>query len=75
MTIKELKEGYYIFQASSIEERGLEMIATLLMEKINKAEKSFDIEFLSNAKIDADSGGSGRSIYFGYQCCILKRKK
>ena len=70
-----LREGYRIFYAAANEEGGPEKLASLLEDQINEAMKEYDIEFLSNAKIDADSGGHGRSIYFAFQCATLKKKK
>lgn len=70
-----LKEGYYIFYCSSNEDRGPELVARMLNQKIRDAEEDWNIEYISNAKIDADGGGHGKAMYFGFQCCILKRKK
>jgi hypothetical protein len=69
-----LVEGYHIFYVASNEEGGPEIAAQSLTLKIREAQKDWDIEFLSNAKIDADSGGHGRAIYFGYQCVVLRPK-
>ena len=69
----QLKDGYFIFYAASNEEKGEEMVARMLVEKIRAAQRLWDIEFISNAKIDNDSG-SGRAVYFGYQCTVLKKK-
>lgn len=69
-----LAEGYYIFTAMCNEEKGYDAIARLLTDKIRDAQKVWDIEFISNAKIDADGGGNGRSVYFGFQCTVLKKK-
>jgi hypothetical protein len=71
----DLEEGYHIFYVSSKEEGGPEITAKALTLMIRNAQKDWDMEFLSNAKIDADSGGHGRSIYFGFQCVVLKRKQ
>jgi len=70
-----LEEGYYIFNVVCKEEGGPEIVARMLTIKIREAQKDWDIEFISNAKIDADSGGHGRSIYFGAQCTVLRKKK
>jgi hypothetical protein len=70
-----LEEGYYIFNVVCKEEGGPEIVARMLTIKVREAQKEWDVEFISNAKIDADSGGHGRSIYFGMQCVNLSKKK
>jgi hypothetical protein len=67
-----LKEGYKIFHAKSLEDMGASLIAIDLEDQINRAMSEYNIEFLSNAKIDADP--CGKNIYFGYQCCILRKR-
>jgi hypothetical protein len=71
----EMTDGYWIFHESSNEDRGLELVTQKLIAQIKEAEEDFEIEFISNAKIDADSGGSGRAVYYGYQCAVLKRRE
>lgn len=69
-----LAEGYYIFYAGSNENKGPELVAKELILQIREAAKDWDIEYLSNAKIDADSGGQGREMFFGFQCVVLRHK-
>ena len=68
-----LKEGYKIFRACCTENSGWEKVAQEIEHQIHAAAKEYDIEFLSNAKIDSDSG-AGREVYFGYQCAYLRKK-
>ena len=70
---RELKPGYHIFYAMGKGEGGPERIAVALEEQINEAEKDWDIEFYTT-KIDADSGGHNREMYFGYQVTVLRAK-
>ena len=72
--MRRLSAGYYIFMANSKESSGWEKVAHDLQNQINEAEKEWDIEFLSNAKIDSDNG-AGREIYYGFQCAVLRPKK
>jgi hypothetical protein len=69
-----LAEGYYIFYATCHEDAGAEVVAKLLTEKIRAAQVDWDMEFISNAKIDSDGGGTARSVYFGFQCVVLRKK-
>ena len=71
--MKEAKEGYYIFVAEVNEDRGYAKAAMILQEKINHAEKEFDIVFLSGPSFRDDSGA--RNVYFASQGACLTRKK
>ena len=73
MRRNDLTEGYHIFTAISTEDRGYEAVATDLQEQVNKAEKDFDITFISSASFKDDP--ASRSVYFAQQTCVLKRKK
>ncbi len=70
-----LHEGFHVFYAAANEDSGWEQVILSIQRQINEAEKVWDIEFLSNSKVDADGGGGGRNLFFGYQCCVLKKKK
>jgi hypothetical protein len=72
--MKKLKDGYFIFHSFVNEDKGFERCADELQAKINEAEKSFDIVFLSSASFRDDSS-AGRNAYFGSQSTILTRKK
>jgi hypothetical protein len=71
--MKSLKEGYHIFHSFVNEDKGFERCADLLQEKINEAEKTFDIVFLSSASFRDDSS-AGRNAYFGSQSAVLTKK-
>jgi hypothetical protein len=69
---RELKEGYYIFFAISLDDKGFEKVAVKLQDQINEAEKTFEINFLSGATYRDDP--AGRAIYFAAQSAVLKSK-
>ena len=69
---EQLTEGYKIFHAEALEGIGGTHVIHAIEDQIREASKNFEIEYLSNAKIDADP--CGKNTYFGYQCCILRKK-
>ena len=70
---QELREGYVIFTAVNSDTLGYEKCAAELQAKINRAEKNFDITFLSGSSFKDDP--SSRNVYFCQQTAVLKRKK
>lgn len=68
-----LREGYYIFTALVVEDKGFLRCAEELQASVNEAEKSFDITFLSGASFK-DNGSADRNTYFGQQSAVLKKK-
>ena len=68
-----MREGYHIFYAISKEDFGFEKVAQSLQEQIVRAQKEFDVEFLSGPSFRDDPGG--RSVFFGAQGAVLKRKE
>lgn len=66
-------EGYYIFMADSVENRGMAAAGVMLREQVREAEKDYDITFLSGPAIKEDNS-AGREVYFAYQGAVLKRK-
>jgi hypothetical protein len=73
MRTGEFREGYTIFYVVSKEDNGYEKAAEALQAEVRKAEKDFDIQYLSGPSF-RDDGSSSRNVYFASQGAILKRK-